>query len=291
MTARRLDDVRLEIAEISRFQLPDAFTGQFSIVTPTFNSELTLARTLESVSVARDVLGEEVEHIVIDGGSTDSTLDIVNDFERKGSVSRWLSAPDRGIYHAMNRGLALASGSIVGIINSDDVLLPGALKAVAVAASLGPTADVYHGNLQWYVDGVGTKPAPSRPSLNFSSDSMPVNHPATFVRRAAYERYGLFDEGFRLCADRDLMLRLNESGVEFHHVDEVLVRMQAGGASANFGRVQEEIRAIMKSRNCRASERIRFEILSLFRGAKHRLSSSSRKEIMLLRKLYRKASW
>ncbi len=204
---------------------------KISIVTVAYNSAATIGDTLASVA---EQTYPGIEHIVVDGASKDSTLARVR--AHGAHVSRVLSEPDHGIYDAMNKGLALASGDFVGFLNADDMLAsPDAIAAIARAAATAD-ADAVCGDLMyvrqdrpdvvlryWRCGGF------TRSRLRFGW--MPP-HPTFYVRRSLLTRIGGFDTRLRIAADYDLMLRcLTIPGVQIGYVPEVLVKMRAGGAS------------------------------------------------------------
>lgn len=203
---------------------------KISIVTASFNSAATIQDTLDSV--ARQTY-TDVEHIIVDGASKDQTLALVRAYPH---VEKVVSEPDRGIYDAMNKGIGMATGTVVGILNSDDFYThPGVLAAVAKAFQ-SEAVDAVYGDLQ-YVDAVETqkvvrfwKAGPFR-RMAFLNGWMPP-HPTFFVRRTLYEKYGLFNTQLRFSADYELMLRfLYLQRAPVCYLPEVLVRMRMGGLS------------------------------------------------------------
>ena len=206
---------------------------KISIITVCFNSAATIKDTLRSIAAQTH---PDIEHIVIDGGSTDGTMEIVN--RNRERLAHVVSEPDRGIYDAMNKGLALASGDVVGFLNADDFYAtPNALQLVA-APFMDSRVEAVYADLV-YVDAVDTdkvvrywKSRDFRPGL-FLNGWMPA-HPTFFVRREIYERLGGFDPQFRLQADFELTMRF----LEIHRICSVylptiLVKMRMGGASNN----------------------------------------------------------
>ena len=174
-----------------------------SIVTPVFNGARFLQATIESV-LAQDY--PRVEYIVQDGGSTDATLEILSRYGARVSVA---SEPDTGMYDAVNKGFARAKGSILTYLNSDDVLLPGALAAAARAAATG--AQLIFGNCQ-LIDGEGNEIYRLRTtSLAFDQavalGRLPFLQPGTFWSRSLHERVGGFDTKFRYAADTAFLYR------------------------------------------------------------------------------------
>lgn len=185
---------------------------RISIITPSFNQAQFLGRTIESV--VSQVGPFELEYLVLDGGSTDGSLDILR---RYGDRVWWRSAADRGQVDAINAGLKMATGEVVGWLNSDDILLPGALTKVAAVFSRSPTTLWMHGRcriidsedrvirgwVDWYKH---------RRSLRHSRERLLtenyVSQMTAFWRRSAHEKVGFLDESVPLAFDYDLWLRL-----------------------------------------------------------------------------------
>lgn len=182
----------------------------FSIVTPSLNGRATIAETLASV---RGQGYEPLEHVVVDGGSTDGTLELL---EGAPGV-RYVSEPDRGLSDAVNKGIRMARNDVVGWLNADDVYLPGALQRVAEAFERRPDALWATGRCL-IIDGDGNE---IRKGVTRYKDALLrrwsyplhltqnfVSAPSTFVRRSAFERVGVFEERFKYSMDYDLWLRL-----------------------------------------------------------------------------------
>jgi glycosyltransferase involved in cell wall biosynthesis len=204
---------------------------KISIITVTFNSQSSLGEAIHSV-LSQEV--DELEYILVDGGSTDATVEIIRTAAAKDARISWVSEPDKGIADAFNKGLGMATGEWIGILNSDDLYAPRALAAVAAAVTHHPEAMVVHGDML-RLDDSGTplfilKPADLERVI---WRQMPLNHPTMFVSRRAYDRVGNFDEGLRIAMDYDLVLRLYKSGARFVALDRVLAHMRYGGASDN----------------------------------------------------------
>jgi len=230
---------------------------KISLITVTRNSAATVADTLRSVNAQSH---PDVEHIVIDGGSSDATLAIVRAEGKR--VATLVSEPDRGIYDAMNKGLRLASGDIVGLINSDDFLASADVLATVAAAFTDPDLDAVYGDL-CYVSQTDTskvvrywRSAQFTPGL-FSRGWAPP-HPTLYIRRTVYERLGGFDLAYPLAADLELMARFFEVyHIRARHIPEVFVRMRMGGATnrslRNIAMQNREIwRALNKHRLARS---------------------------------------
>ena len=184
------------------------------MITPTFNGVDFLPRALNSVTQHRY---PDIEHVVIDGGSTDGTRDLL---ERNPTI-RWISEPDRGLSDAMNKGIAMATGDLIGWLNADDWYLPGALQAVADAAAAHPEAEWFTGRCP-IVDNGGKeirKPVTAYKNALLRAYSLPlyltqnfISCPATFVRREAYEAIGPLRLDLHYSMDYDMFLRLAKRG-------------------------------------------------------------------------------
>ena len=204
---------------------------KISVVTVCFNSAGTIADTLSSVA---EQTHEDLEHLVIDGGSMDDTLEIVQAHARPGT--RVLSEPDKGIYDAMNKGIAAASGQLVGFLNADDLFAsPASVSLLAQAASRSDAQAVY-GDLVYVRERDTSATVRRWRSGEFKPARLPFGwmppHPTFYARRQLLQSIGGFDIGLRIAADYDLMLRLLKTpGLRVAYVPEVLVRMRMGGAS------------------------------------------------------------
>jgi glycosyltransferase involved in cell wall biosynthesis len=204
---------------------------KISIVTPAFNSARTIRHTIESV--ARQTY-PNVEYIIVDGGSQDATAKIVAQYPDV--VDIFISESDRGVYDAMNKGIRAASGDIIAILNSDDFYTHSyVLEQIANSFKESGVESVY-GDLQ-YVDQhnphqvVRHWESGAFQRQRFLAGWMPP-HPAFFVKRTVYQRYGLFNLDLKNSADYELMLRfLYKHRVSTAYVSDVLVRMRAGGLS------------------------------------------------------------
>ena len=198
-----------------------------SVVTVVWNAAATLPRTIASVREQRSAV--DLEYIVVDGGSTDGTLALIDTDD----VDRWISERDAGIYDAMNKGVALARGEIVVLINADDWLLPGALAAVCARFAERPDCGVVYGDV--VLDAVGDRPsARFRPPARLTVrdwHTIPIPHAATMVRRAVYERVGLFRTDLRLAGDFELLLRAFTAGERFEYLPRPLAGVGRGGRS------------------------------------------------------------
>lgn len=209
----------------------------FSIITICYNSEKTIERTLKSVL---NQSYKDYEYIIVDGASSDSTNDIVKKYEPlfEGRM-KWQSEPDKGIYNAMNKGIKRATGTIVGIVNSDDWLEPNALSVVFDAYNQNnrDKNTLYCGGINYCdISGkvkqmpVNYKAFKRQVSLYVMSG---IRHPATFVPMDVYMKIGLFNEKMKLSADQDFVLRCYYGGVSFCEINHILSNMAGGGISTD----------------------------------------------------------
>lgn len=195
---------------------------RLSIITVVRNGAGSLARAMDSVINQ----GRQVEYLVIDGGSTDGSVEVIR--QRQAHLAYWCSEPDHGIADAFNKGLRRATGDVIGILNADDWYEPGVLQKIVHAFSQS-TVDVIHGRVCYWRNGVPVWVADgSHQGLRRSGS---VNHPSVFVHRSIYRRWGLFDLGYRYAMDYELMLRWLVHGVRFAYLPVTLANMSLGGIS------------------------------------------------------------
>jgi glycosyltransferase involved in cell wall biosynthesis len=209
---------------------PRTASGQptVSIITPTLNQARYLRRTIDSVAAQTVPVSE---HIVVDGGSTDGTVDILRTEAGRRPI-RWTSEPDAGMYDAVNKGLALARGEILAYLASDDAYLPWAIEAVVDAFSSRPGIELLYG------DGITIEEDSGKQILRLYAPFDPISQanyasllqPAVFWRRGLYERLGGFDASLRYVGDLDYWLRAAADGASIAHLDEVLAIERVHGA-------------------------------------------------------------
>lgn len=216
-----------------------AMMPKISVITVVFNNAHTIEQTIESVASQNY---PRIEHIVIDGASTDGTLEIIHRHRER--LSAFKSEPDRGMYDAMNKGLALASGDIIGFLNADDVYADSSVLARIARALQNPRVDACYGDLVYVGKSDPTaivrfwKSRPFKDGL-FELGWMPA-HPTFYARRSVYQQYGGYDLSFRRQSDFDLTLRfLVVHRVASEYIPEVLVRMRSGGASRGLHHILE----------------------------------------------------
>lgn len=203
-----------------------------TIITACFNSSRTILDCINSVN---EQTHTDIEHIIIDAASTDNTLQLINSIPNR--VTNIVTEPDKGIYDAMNKGIVLASGDIIGILNSDDLYTDNEVIKKIVQIFENSSTDCVHANLYYvnknnvdlivrhwrtcdYIQGA------------FKKGWHPA-HPTFFVRKEVYERFGLFNLNFNLAADFELMLRfLEHYKIKSTYLPQFIVRMRLGGATS-----------------------------------------------------------
>jgi glycosyltransferase involved in cell wall biosynthesis len=194
---------------------------EFSIITVTLNSEATLQRCIDSL---KSQSNQDFEYIIIDGVSKDSTLQIVK--ANSEVVDTVVSEVDSGLYDAMNKGISIARGRYVGILNSDDEYLPETLSLVNKYLEANPDSQVIYGDL-YMGEGTGNR---LFVELNEISTRM-IPHPTVFVSLDTYRRYGSFNTSYRVAADYELVLRFRSLELKIQRIDLPLARMHPGGFS------------------------------------------------------------
>lgn len=202
-----------------------------SIITISFNSQQTIEQTIQSV-ISQDY--PNIEYIIIDGASTDDTINIIKRYQNK--IQTFVSEKDQGIYFAMNKGLELATGDLIGILNSDDLyvdekVISDVVKLMQVKQSQSLYADLEYvdrndlGKVKRYWKSGEYK------SNSFMKGWMPP-HPTFFVLKSVYEKYGFFNTQLRSAADYEMMLRLlHKEKISFSYLPRVIIKMRVGGKS------------------------------------------------------------
>lgn len=204
---------------------------RISIITVTFNAVKTVADTLQSI--ASQTYGD-IEHIVIDGASTDGTQELIARYTSR--ISRFISEPDSGIYDAMNKGLAMATGEVIGFLNADDAYAGNDVLQRVAELMAHNELDAVFGDAEFVNPAHPNRTIRRYRSNRFRPDRiawgwMPA-HPALFLRRGVYERFGVFRTDYRIAGDFELIARIFHGGtLNYFHVPEVWVRMRTGGIS------------------------------------------------------------
>ncbi|MGY8987426.1 MAG: glycosyltransferase family 2 protein [Flavobacteriales bacterium] len=204
---------------------------KISIITVTFNGEKTIKDTIKSV-FSQDY--NNIEHIIIDGKSTDRTIDIVKSYGDK--ISHFISEQDDGIYDAMNKGIRVATGDIIGVLNSDDFYPCNHIISDVVKKFNDHDTDSIYGDLV-YVDTEQTyKVTRYWQSKYFSMHKMrrgwTLPHPTFFVKKKVYDEFGLYSIRLKSAADYEMIIRLlYKNKISVQYLPEILVRMRNGGVS------------------------------------------------------------
>ncbi len=222
---------------------------KISVITSVYNNRETIAEAIESVL---SQTYDNIEYIVVDGASKDGTVDVIKKYADK--ITTFVSEPDKGIYDGLNKGIALATGDVVGFLHSDDLFQDEHVVAKIAETFKIDDVDSIYGDLvyvnkedtskivrYWKSGAYGLK--------KLENGWMPP-HPTFYVKRKVYERYGAFDTSFKIAADYDSILRfLGREGITTRYIPEVLVKMRVGGESNKslknlLLKTKEDIRAI-----------------------------------------------
>lgn len=203
-----------------------------TIITACYNSAATIRDTLECIATQTY---PDIEHLIVDGQSTDTTLEIVREFPH---VRQVICEPDQGLYDAMNKGIRVASGEVIGILNSDDQYTHVRVLEKVMAKFKDPGTDAVYGDLQFTRASnpdhvVRTWRSGTYTHKSFYQGWMPP-HPTFFVRKRVYDQWGCFNTELKMAADYEIMLRfLLKHRIPATYIPEVLVKMRIGGVSTS----------------------------------------------------------
>jgi len=213
-----------------------------SIITVTYNAGDFIEKTIENVALQTY---PNIEYIIVDGGSTDHTVEIIK--KHTNVVTRWISEPDKGIYDAMNKGIKMSTGELIGIVNASDYYEPNAIEVMANAYQNHKDCGIFHGNINLLnEDGSFFKLKKPDTDLTHLSNGFTLYHPTFFVTRATYEQRGLYDTQFKITADYDFALRCSLACVKFYYVDKVISNFCIGGiSSTDRAKCLEESRQVL----------------------------------------------
>ncbi len=204
---------------------------KISVITVAFNAAKTIAETLNSVISQTH---NNIEYIVIDGNSTDDSLLIINQY--KEFLSLVISEPDKGLYDAMNKGISLATGEIIAILNADDIYENNEVLSNICKIMSANNSDAVIGDVIFFNKRNPKKSIRRYDSSYFSPSKiqygwMPA-HPAMFLKRSVYERFGLYKTDYKIAADFEFVARVfSRNAIKYSYVPQVFVRMQTGGIS------------------------------------------------------------
>lgn len=226
---------------------------KISIITTVRNNKGEIVHAIDSVL---SQLYPNIEYIVIDGASTDGTKEIVESYGN--AISKFISKPDKGIYDALNKGISIVTGNVVGILHSDDVFENERIIGEIAYAFEKNGADGVYGDLKYISKEIPEKIIrywKSRPfeHLMLKNGWMPP-HPTLFLKRALFEKYGYYDISYKISADYDFMLRiLSRPELKFAYLPQVITCMRMGGASNRslkniILKSKEDIRALRKNK-------------------------------------------
>lgn len=202
---------------------------KISIITVSYNSAKTIEQTILSVI---NQSYKNIEYIIIDGGSTDGTVDIIKKYADK--IAYWVSEPDKGISDAFNKGIKKSTGEIVGIINADDWYELDAIKLIVEIFAIEKEYGFCFGDLVYTDDNnqicmkqFGRKEYEE--SIRYEMKDIP--HPTVFIRREIYEKVGLFSLNFKIAMDYELMLRISKNKIKGLYISKTIANMRIGGVS------------------------------------------------------------
>ena len=225
-------------------------TPRISVVMPSYNQGPFITRAIESVL---DQGIDDLEMIVMDGGSTDETVDILKRFVRKDSRIRFISEKDRGQAHAVNKGISQTTGQVIGWLNSDDLFYPDALPAVLKFFDSHPAIDVVYGDGD-HID-VNDRILRRHPTELWDKtrleETVFLSQPSTFFRRSVVQRCGLLDESLHYSLDYEYWIRLSQAGMSFAYLPRVLsgTRMHDGAKTIDRRlAMHTEVNDMLKSR-------------------------------------------
>ena len=232
-----------------------------TLITACYNSEATIRTAIESVLSQKDV---DVEYIVVDGGSKDGTVDIIKDYSTRSACSTWfkyISERDRGMYDAINKGIKMATGDIVGILNADDVLATNdTLAHIAAAFDTHPSSPIPHpspveavyADIRFVREGDSVEALRAAKTIRYCSArfwrpwmfrfAAMVPHPSFYVRRECFARLGNYSLDYKICSDFELELRfLKLAKLRSKYLHECVVVMRMGGTSTSGWKSNKEI--------------------------------------------------
>jgi glycosyltransferase involved in cell wall biosynthesis len=205
-----------------------------SIITICFNADKTIERTFQGMATQTY---PNIEYIVIDGGSTDNTLSLIEKY--KYLISYFSSEKDNGIYDAMNKGINIAQGDVIGIINADDYYAPNALVLVMRAYQINKDVDVFMGNCST-INPSEKLIRTDKPTINFEQGVVYVLHPSTFISRQCYSKYGVFNDTYKYSGDYEFFCRLAGKSAKFFHINYTLAYFRLGGFGTRIGVLKEK---------------------------------------------------
>jgi Glycosyltransferases involved in cell wall biogenesis len=205
-----------------------------SIITVTYNAEKYIEQTIQGI-LAQTY--SDIEYIIIDSDSTDRTMEIITDYKSQitNAVKSFkiICEKDNGLYDAMNKGIIMAQGKLIGMVNASDYYEPNAVETIVDAYAQNKDTGIFHGNVNMLnEDGSFFKIKKPDTNLENLHQGMSLQHPTFFVAKSVYEKYGLYDLQYKIAADFDFAIRCNLAGVKFFHIDSVISNFRKGGVSS-----------------------------------------------------------
>lgn len=206
---------------------------KFSIITPTYNSSKTISRTIDSILMQSY---KDIEYIVIDGNSSDGTQDIILNYKDKINL-KFISEKDRGIYDAMNKGIMMATGDIIGILNSDDFYFDSNIFELVLKEFKNKDIDAVYGDISYFSNEINKitrywKVGDYKESK--LDNGWIVPHPSLFLRKSVYDKYGIFNTNLKIASDYEFILRiLKIHKIKLKYISKIFVRMYDGGTSGS----------------------------------------------------------
>lgn len=197
---------------------------KITVVTIVLNAAKTLEQTIQSVLNQNY---ENLEYIIIDGGSTDGSIEIIKKYENR--LAKWISEKDNGIADAFNKGICFTSGEVIGLLNADDWYEPGVLEKIATEISQYPDVEIYCGQTRFWTN--------NNPSYVFHADpsKLPIDttigHQAVFIKRRIHEKFGVYRTDKKYASDYDFFLKTYLAGVKFKVLNYVVANMRDAGVS------------------------------------------------------------
>ena len=240
---------------------------KFSIITVCYNSEKTIRRTFESVLSQSFT---DYEYIVVDGNSKDSTVEIIKEYEPKfNGRMHWISEPDNGIYDAMNKGIRMAKGDFINMMNSDDQIAPNALQYVVERLNEVPDTDIFNG-LEKRINAFDEEVSVFRNPHRFLPLGVEIRHQSAYIRRTLHEKIGLYyGEKYSLSADYEFFLRAFENNAKFTPVDRILSIFSLDGLSdKNAFKSKKQVLKILFDHGYISTFRYHFSVSIYFVGIK-----------------------
>lgn len=210
-----------------------------SIITSCFNRENTIREAIESILSQSYI---DIEYIIIDGASSDNSLNIIKEY--KNNISTIISEPDNGIYEGINKGIRQATGDIIGLLHSDDLLYSKDTVDHIVSAFIEKNADIVYGN-GLFVNEQNSRIVRNWISGTYSKKKMKRGwlplHPTVYIKKEYFDQLGYYDESFKISADSEFLVRyFYENNLNIYYLNEYIVRMRMGGASTKLSKNKQK---------------------------------------------------